>query len=161
MRQRNGVRGGVEERRKEAPMAVLSQEHPQRVTVRQTDRTPPKVTKASTYQTQTGAVLGCASSVSTGHSNTPWAGSPIGSKTLVQWCSSSVSILCLSLCLSLPLQHKFGEITGDAQGHSSSSRLRWSKQARLNARGAQVDANPQFELLSMVLKSGYVALRCQ
>lgn len=66
MRQRSGERGGAEERRKETPMAVLSQQHPQRVTVRQTDRTPPKVTNASIYQTHTGAMVGCASSVATG-----------------------------------------------------------------------------------------------
>lgn len=68
VRQRsNGGRGGAEERRREAPMATLSQQRSQRLTVRQTDRTPPKVTNASIYQTHTGAMVGCASSVSTEH----------------------------------------------------------------------------------------------
>lgn len=62
----NGGRGGAEERKREAPVATLSQQHPQRVTVRQTDRTPPRVTNASIYQTHTEAMAGCALSVSTG-----------------------------------------------------------------------------------------------
>lgn len=48
-------RGGAEERKRQAPMATLSQQRSQRVTVRRTDRTPPRVTNASTYQTHTGA----------------------------------------------------------------------------------------------------------
>lgn len=62
----NGGRGGAKERR-EAPMATPSQQHSERVTVRQTDRTPPKVTNASMYQTHTGVMAGCALSASTGH----------------------------------------------------------------------------------------------
>lgn len=64
---REGEREGrAEERKREAPMAFLSQQCSQRVTVRRTDRTPPKVTTASIYQTHTGAMVGCALSVSTG-----------------------------------------------------------------------------------------------
>lgn len=67
MRQRrNKRRGGAEERRREAPMATLSEQRSWRVTVKQTDRTPPKVTNAFIYQTHTGAMAGCVLSVSTG-----------------------------------------------------------------------------------------------
>lgn len=38
-------------------MATLSQQCSQRVTVRRTDRTPPKVTNASIYQTHTEAMV--------------------------------------------------------------------------------------------------------
>lgn len=37
----------------EGPMATTSQQHSGRVTVRQTDRKPPKVTNASAYETHT------------------------------------------------------------------------------------------------------------
>lgn len=46
----NGGRGGVKERR-DAPMATTSQQQSERLTVKQTDRTPPKVKNASMYQT--------------------------------------------------------------------------------------------------------------
>lgn len=51
VRQKSNGGREAKERRREAPMATLSQQRPQRVTVRQTDRTPPKVTNASIYQT--------------------------------------------------------------------------------------------------------------
>lgn len=44
---------------KKAPVAALSQQHPQRVTVRQTDRTPPKATSTSIQQTHRGACNVC------------------------------------------------------------------------------------------------------
>lgn len=43
----SGERGRAEERRREAPLATLSEQHSQTVTMRRTDRMPPKVTKAS------------------------------------------------------------------------------------------------------------------
>lgn len=60
-------KGEAEERRREAPKATLSQQRLQRLTVRQTDRMPPKVTNTFIYQTHTGAMEGCALSVPTGH----------------------------------------------------------------------------------------------
>lgn len=54
----------------EGPMATPSQQHSGRVTVRQTDRKPPKVTNASMYETHTGAMGGYAPSASTGHKKT-------------------------------------------------------------------------------------------
>lgn len=97
-------------------MATLSQKHSQRVIVRRTDRTPPKVTNASMYQTHTGAMVGCAWSVLTGRRKHSVGRVTIDSITLLQQHLSLWSHICVCLPVFvslLPCKHRFGEITRD------------------------------------------------
>lgn len=89
---REGERGGTDGN------PLLSQQRSQRVTVRRTDRTPPKVTNASTDQTHGGGgAVGCVY-LSGNPGNTPSAGSPIVSKNTPASLCSHIC-LCVSLCV--------------------------------------------------------------